>query len=136
MSGTNYSTGGFRRITRRLIPQVKMRVFGFFVVVVFGSVLIAWMTHTLWRQLDQLSKDHAAVKSESFYLGVHLRGALRGLNDKLLQFGTSHDPTFRDAFLNDSVELKDWIATNRVLLAETANLQLLKGVEVSKQLAL
>jgi signal transduction histidine kinase len=136
MTGTNHSTGGFRRITRRLMPQVKVRVFGFFVVVVSGSILIAWMTHALWSQLDQLRKDHAAVKSESFYLGVHLRGALRALNDKLLQFGTSHDPTFRDGFLNDSADLRDWIATNHVLLAETGNLQLLKGVEVSRQLQL
>jgi signal transduction histidine kinase len=133
MSGTNHSTGGFRRITR-LAPQVKMRVFGFLMVVVCGSVLLAWFTHSLWSQLDQLQKDHAAVKSESFYLGVHLRGSLRGLNDKLLQFGNSHDPTFRDAFLNDSAELKDWIATNRVVLSETANLELLKGVDVHKQL--
>src|SRR4051812_46125264 len=104
MSGTNNSTGGFRRITR-LAPQVKMRLFSFAIVVVCGSLLLAWFTHSLWTQLDQLQKDHAAVKSESFYLGVHLRGALRGLNDKLLQFANSHDPTFRDAFLNDAGEL-------------------------------
>src|SRR5262249_42850744 len=35
---------------------------------------------------------------------------------------------------NDSAELKDWIATNQIMLAETANLQLLRSVEVSKQL--
>lgn len=133
MNGTNYSTGGFRRITR-LMPQVKVRVVGFAIVVACGSILLAWITHSLWKQLDRLQKDYAAVKSESFYLGVHLRGALRGLNDKLLQFGISQDPTFRDAFLNDSAELKNWIATNQVQLAETVNLQLLKNVEVSKQL--
>jgi signal transduction histidine kinase len=133
MSGTNRSTGGFRRITR-LMPQVKVRVFGFVMVVIGGSILLSWITHSLWRQLDRLQKDYAAVKSESFYLGVHLRGALRGLNDKLLQFGTSQDPTFRDTFLNDSAELKDWIATNRMTLAESANLHLLKIVDVSMQL--
>lgn len=135
MNGTNYSTGGFRRITR-LVPQVKVRVLGFAMVVLCGITLLAWITHSLWTQLDRLQTDYAAVKSESFYLGVHLRGALRGLNDKLLQFGISQDPTFRDAFLNDSVELKNWIATNQVQLAETANLQLLKSVEVSKQLTI
>jgi signal transduction histidine kinase len=133
MNGTNYSTGGFRRITR-LAPQVKVRVLGFAVVVVCGSILISWITHSLWKQLDRLQGDYAAVKGETFYLGVHLRGALRGLNDKLLQFGASQDPTFRDAFLNDSAELKGWISTNQVLLAETAKLRLFKTVEVSKQL--
>ena len=135
MNGTNYSNGGFTRITR-LVPQVKVRVFGFVIVMLCGSVLLAWITHSLWTQLDRLQKDYAAVKSESFYLGVHLRGAIRGLNDKLLQFGISQDPTFRDAFLNDSAELKEWIATNQVQLAESANLQLLKSAEVSKQLTI
>jgi signal transduction histidine kinase len=132
MSGTNYSKGGFRRITR-LVPPVKMRLVSFAAVVACGSLLIAWITHSLWNQLDELQNDYAAVKGETFYLGVHLRGALRGLNNDLLQFGSSHDPTFRDAFLNDSAELKDWIATNRLVLAETAKLQLLKGSNISKQ---
>jgi signal transduction histidine kinase len=135
MNGTNHSTGGFTRITR-LVPQVKVRVLGFAIVVLCGTILLSWITHSLWTQLDRLQSDYAAVKSESFYLGVHLRGALRGLNDKLLQFGISEDPTFRDAFLNDSAELKDWIATNQVQLADTANLQLLKSSEVAKQLAI
>ena len=134
MAGTNHSTGGFRRITRRLVPPVKMRLFGFILTVLSGTLILAWITHSLWTQLDQLQTDHAAVRSEGFYLGVHLRSTLRGLNENLLQFSTSRDPAFREAFLNDAGELKQWIATNRVLLAETANLQLLKGVEVSQQL--
>ena len=115
MNGTNHSTGGFRRITR-LAPQVKVRVLGFAVVVVLGSILISWITHSLWTQLDRLQSDYAAVRGESFYLGVHLRGSLRALNDKLMQFGVSQDPTFREAFLNDSAELKGWIATNQLTL--------------------
>jgi signal transduction histidine kinase len=135
MNGTNYSTGGFRRITR-MVPQVKLRFLGFIIVVLCGTVLLSWITHTLWTQLDRLQKDYAAVKSESFYSGVHLRGALRALNEKLLQYGISQDPTFRDAFLNDSAELKDWLTTNQVHLAETANLHILSNVEVSKQVTI
>lgn len=135
MSGTNYSSGGITRITR-LMPQVKVRVFGFAVVVLCGTALLSWITHSLWTQLDRLQTDYTAVKSESFYLGVHLRGGLRGLNDKLLQFGISQDPTFRDAFLNDSVELKDWMATNEVQLNQTTNLELLNSSVVAKQLTI
>jgi len=40
MTGTNYSSGGFRRITR-LVPQVKMRFLGFMFVVVCGIVLLS-----------------------------------------------------------------------------------------------
>jgi signal transduction histidine kinase len=83
-----------------------------------------------------LQREHAAVKGESFYLGVHLRGAIRSLNDKLLQFGLSHDPETLNAFSQESVELKSWIATNRIHLAQMANLQLLKTLEVSGQLGI
>jgi len=133
LSETIHSTGGLRRATRPA-SVVKSRVFGFVAVVAGGTLLLGWITHTLWNQLDRLQKDHAAVRSESFYLGVHLRGSLRGLNDKLLQFGVSRDRAFRDAFITESAELKDWIATNHILLAQTAKLQLLKSVDVSRQL--
>lgn len=133
MNGTNYSTGGFTRITR-LVPQVKMRVVGFAIVVVCGSLLIGWITHSLWNQLDRLETDYAAVKSESFYLGVHLRNSLRGLNYDLLQFEITEDPALHTTFLNDSAQLKELIATNQVLLAETANLQLLRSADMAKQL--
>jgi signal transduction histidine kinase len=133
MTGTNYSTGGFRRITR-LVPQVKMRFVGFMLVVACGTILLSWITRTIWSQLDRLQKEHAAVKSESFYLGVHLRGAIRSLNDKLLQFGVSHDPIVRNAFIEESVELKAWIETNRFHMDKMVDVELLKSLEVSRQL--
>ncbi|HXT10911.1 MAG TPA: ATP-binding protein [Candidatus Angelobacter sp.] len=135
MNGTNHSNGGFRGITR-LAPQVKLRFLGFIIVVLCGTILISWITHSLWTQLDRLQRDYAAVRSESFYSGVHLRGSLRELNGKLLQYGISQDPTFRDAFLNDSADLKSWMGTNQVHLEESTNLNILSNVEISKQVAL
>ena len=135
MNGTKYSTGGFTRITR-LMPQVKVRVFSFVVVVICGTALLAWITHSLWNQLDRLEKDYAAVKSESFYLGVNLRNSIRGLNYDLLQFEITHDPALRGAFLNDSRELRDLIVTNQVLLSETAKLQLLRSTDIARQAAI
>ncbi|HEY9509175.1 MAG TPA: ATP-binding protein [Verrucomicrobiae bacterium] len=133
MTGTNYSSGGFRRITR-LVPQVKMRFLGFMFVVVCGIVLLSWITRSIWSQLDRLQKEHAAVKSESFYLGVHLRGAIRSLNDKLLEFAVSRDPAVRNAFIEESVELKGWIEVNRTHLDQMVDVKLLKSLEVSRQL--
>jgi signal transduction histidine kinase len=135
MIGTNHSTGGFRRITRKR-PLVKVRLFGFILLVACGSVILFWLTRTTWSQLDRLQREHAAVKGESFYLGVHLRGAIRSLNDKLLQFGLEHDPETLNAFLQESAELKGWISTNRAHLAQLANLQLLRTFEISGQLQL
>jgi signal transduction histidine kinase len=135
MTGTNHATSGFRRITRKR-PLVKVRLWGFILLVACGSVILFWLTRTTWSQLDRLQREHAAVKGESFYLGVHLRGAIRSLNDKLLQFGLAHDPETLNAFLQESADLKGWIATNRAHVAQMANLQLLRTFEISGQLQL
>jgi signal transduction histidine kinase len=135
MIGTNHSTSGFRSITRKR-PLVQVRLFGFVLLVACGAVVLFWVTRTTWSQLDRLQREHAAVKGESFYLGVHLRGAIRSLNDQLLQFGLSHDPEILNGFLQESAELKGWITTNRTHLAQMANLQLLRAFEISGQLQL
>jgi signal transduction histidine kinase len=135
MNGTKYSTAGFRRITR-LMPSVQMRFFGFVAVVVCGTILLGWITRTIWMQLDRLQKEHAAVKSESFYLGVTLRSSIRSLNNKLLQVGLSRNPAARDAFLKESSELHGWIETNRVELADITGLKLLSNVGLFRDLAL
>jgi signal transduction histidine kinase len=129
MSGTYYSNGGFRRITR-LVPPVKMRFFGFIVVVIGGGALLTWISHNTWDQLDHLQREHAAVKSESFYLGVTLRGSIRSLNEKLLEFSHEPDPTVRSNFFRESAELKQLITTNRYHLLELAKLPLLKQLLV------
>jgi signal transduction histidine kinase len=129
MVGTNHSTGGLQRITR-LVPPVQMRFFGFMVLVVCGGLLLLWMTHTTWDQLDRLQREHAAVKSESFYLGVTLRGSIRSLNEKLVQFGQAPDPKIRQRFVSESMDLQGWLLTNRAHLAELAKLPLLKQMTV------
>lgn len=125
MVETNHTTSRFRRITRRGPPD-KIRLLGFGVVVLCGGLLLTWMTHDMWDQFDRLQKEHAAVSTESFYLGVTMRGAIRSLNEKLLQFGDSHDPAVRAEFFRESVELKGWFLTNRLHLAELARLPLLR----------
>lgn len=127
MPGTKSATAGFRRITR-LAPPVRLRVAGFMIVVVFGGLLLMWIAHTTWTQLQRLEKEHAAVVSESFYLGVSLRGSVRGLNGKLIQFVHAPTPGGREEFLREASELKQWLATNRVYLAGLAKLPLLSAL--------
>ncbi|MGH7970660.1 MAG: sensor histidine kinase, partial [Limisphaerales bacterium] len=129
MHETLYSTGGFRRITRFGQP-VKVRVVGFMLVVICGGLVLTWMIRSMWDQLDQLQKEHAAVSTESFYLGVTLRGGIRGLNEKLLQFGTATNPAARTRLLREATELRGWLLTNRQHLAVLAKLPLLKQVLV------
>jgi signal transduction histidine kinase len=135
MADTKSSSGGFRRITR-LNQPVKVRLLGFVAVVVGGTVLLSWITYSTWQQLDSLEKEYATVRSESFYVGVTMRGEMRSLNDKILQFGLTHDPETRNAFLEESGELQSLIRTNRVELDRLAKLRLLSALDMLNQEAI
>jgi signal transduction histidine kinase len=133
MSGTNHSTGGFRRITR-LDQPASVRFVGFVLVLVLGSALVAWLTRTTWRQLQQLENEHSAVETESLHIGVSLRNSVRSQNEKLLQFAISRDPAVARAFLEESDKLKKWFAASRPVLSQLSDLQLLKKTDAFAQL--
>jgi signal transduction histidine kinase len=135
MGETKSSTGGFHRITR-LVPQVRVRVFGFVLVVVCGSALLGWITRTTWLQLEQLQKEHAAVKSESFYMGVTLRSGIRSLNGKLLEYSREKDPEITEAFSKEAEELKHWVQANRLRVAAADNPRLIRTLGLSDDLQL
>lgn len=120
---SSHSRGANARLER-----VKVRLLGFLIVVCGGSVLLAWIAHTTWEQLDRLQKEHAAVSSESFYLGVTLRGNIRALNEKLVAFGSTANPSTREEFLREAAEVQQELETNRFRLAELSKLPLLKQI--------
>ena len=135
MTETHQATNGYRRITRKN-PPVKVRLFGFVAVIICGSILLAWITRNTWKQLDHFQKEHAAVQSESFYLGVSFKSGVRGLNDKMLKFGLSRDPVLQNEFFREAAEWQEWIQTHRAHLQELSNLKLLRSLEFSLQLSL
>jgi signal transduction histidine kinase len=135
MRGTKYATGGFRRITQ-LAPTVRLRFFGFILVLVGGTALVSWITRTAWNQLERLQREHAAVKGESFYLGVTLRGAIRSLNGHVLQYGLAPDSAIRDTFTKEAADLERLIQTNQLQLAEVAAMRLVRGMGASSDVEL
>lgn len=130
MKGTNNSTRGIRRITR-LNPPTEIRLFGFLLLLACGAVLLAWITHSAWQQLQRLKKEHTAVRSESFYLGVTLRSALRSINDKLMQFHASGDEVIRQECLKETTDLAAWLATNRAQVAQLRDPELIATLGLS-----
>jgi signal transduction histidine kinase len=124
---TGESADGARTMIRVGKP-VKIRLLGFAVVVACGGVLLTWVARTAWTQLDSLQKEHAAVSSESFYLGFTLRGTIRELDAKLIENGSVITPAAKSKFLQEAADLKQWLSTNRNHLAELAKLPLLKQV--------
>lgn len=135
MLGTKYATSGLRRITQ-MAPPVKLRFVGFFLVMVCGAVVLTWITRTSWLQLEQLQREHAAVRSESFYLGVTLRSSVRSLNGKLLQYGMSRDATAREGFLKEALEFNHLMATNSSQLTKLSGMRLSRKMQLFTDLEL
>jgi len=73
--GTIHSTGGFPRITGA-IRQPSCAWRACLLTVLLGSILTSWVSRTTWQRLDNLEGEFAALKAESFYLGVHMRGGI------------------------------------------------------------
>lgn len=93
-----------------------------------GLALVGLLEWNAWQQAQRLQREMAAVRAESFYLGVHLRAGIWRLDGRLLRFQLSDDPAEREAFRREARELdeligrlKPHLVTGReqVLLAQT-----------------
>lgn len=135
MIGTNDTTGGLRRFTGRAAPA-RIRLLGFAFSVICGAVVLGWIVGTSVRQLNQLQRDYAASRSQSFNLGVTMRASIRAMNEKALQFRLSRDPRHQKDFSRESGLLRDKILAGRSLPAETAGLEKVSRHNVSRQLAI
>lgn len=103
-------------------------------IIVCGGALLGWITHTSWKQLEQLQKEHAAVRSETFYLGVTLRSGIRSLNGKLLQYGRSRETAIAEAFDAEAKDLHQWVQMNRLHVVGAENSKLIKTLGLADDL--
>jgi signal transduction histidine kinase len=98
-------------------------------VVIGGLLILSALVRSSWNQLDRLQREHAAIKSESFYLGVTLRSSVRSLNGKLLKFGMSFNPAVAEEFLQEASELQRLITTNWSQLAAMPGVRQLRSMQ-------
>jgi len=128
MSGTNKSIDGSNCSTT---PGVGLnwRVAAFVAIIIGGLLLLAWVKRTAWRQVDALQAELAAIQTESFYLGVRLRGGVGRLNGRLLRLQLSQDAAERDSFRKESRDLSQWIAGARPFLTTPEERELTAQIE-------
>jgi signal transduction histidine kinase len=108
MSGTNSSTDGFRRITRRW-PRWNLRLLVFAVTVAAVLLIIVRIQVNVGRQMVALEREFGTVQAENLYIGVHARVRLRELNALLLDFRLNRNPEDQNKFLKESEDLLDWL---------------------------
>lgn len=111
-TGTFHSTRGSARVTENQTrSKIRLAILG--AVVLVGSLMIIWMTHTTWVRLDRLQREFAALKADNFYLGVRTHSDIRRLNDGLLRYRLHGDVAAYENFRTETETLNHWFETSR-----------------------
>lgn len=111
-TGTIHSSRGLPRVTRSK-PAAQLRLVGLGLTVLLGSLLIIWVTHTTWERVDRLQRQFAALKAESFYLGVKMHSDIQRLNDTLLRYRLRGDAADYEMFRTSAQDLTQWLESSR-----------------------
>lgn len=116
MNGTNHSTSGFlmTRVGETPVinrePASRLRLLGFLLTALFGSVLVVWASFITWQRADILQHRFSSLNADSFYAGVRMRGDIERLNDTLLRYRLHGDPADADAFRAGTRDFKARLA--------------------------
>ena len=110
-------------------PNNRTRLLVFGLAAVAGLALVLWLERSTWKQAGALQKELTAIKTESFYLGVHLRAGIWRLDGRLLRFQLSEDQAEREGFLRESRELSELIERTKPHLVTAQETERLTAVE-------
>lgn len=130
MDETNYSIGGFRRITR-LAPMVSARLVIFALVVGMGVLVVLWLQTSVGRQMRRLEGEFAALKAEAFFVGVQTRVNFRRLNDTLLASHLDEKTADLASFRKEATEFKRWLTTREANLSTPKERDLFDQLEAA-----
>lgn len=111
--------------------DAKARLVGFGLAVMVGLAFVVWIERSTWKQARLLQQELAAIRTESFYLGVHLRAGIWRLDGRLLRFQLSEDPDERESFLRESRELGQLIEQMKPHLVTAQEIGLLQEAEAA-----
>ncbi len=112
ISDTINAMRGSRPITTRRRPAGRLA--WFLLAVILGALGIIWIDANVWQRMTQLERDFGAVKTERFYQSVHVRLALRNLNDRLLEFQLKDENKGSlTQFRHGAEELQRWLVARQ-----------------------
>lgn len=129
MSDTINAMRGSRPITTR---RPAGRLVWFLLAVILGALGIVWIDANVWQRMTQLERDFGAVKTERFYQSVHVRLALRNLNDLLLEFQLKDENKGSlTQFRHGAEELQRWLVARQQETTDPDELALLRQMEAT-----
>jgi signal transduction histidine kinase len=127
MNGTNHSTSGFPNFTGGG-PATKLRVAGLVFTALVGSILVIWVNHTTWERVDNLQRQFADLKADSFYRGVRMRNDVERMNDSLLRYRLRGDPADAEAFHSGTRDFKHRLEDNSTNAATPLEIDFLRRI--------
>jgi len=128
MTGTNHSTGGFRRITR-LAPRWNVRLAVFALAVCLVVLLIVWIQRSVGSQMAGLEQRFGDLKAESFFVGIEARVRFRQVNERLLDYHLRPTPDNREGFLKETNDFRCWLENREVSLTTEREHQLFDAMQ-------
>ena len=108
----NRSMRGLSRI-RAIAPKARRRLAGLGLTALLGCLLTIWVSRTTWLRVEHLEREFAALRADSFYLGVRMHGGIQQLNDTLLRYRLRGEVSDQESFREQAQELKQWFESNR-----------------------
>lgn len=106
------ATRGLSRISA-IPPKARRRLLGLGLTALLGCLLTIWVSRATWQRVEQLEREFAALRADSFYLGVRMHGGIQQLNDTLLRYRLRGDVNDQESFRQRAQELKQWFESNR-----------------------
>lgn len=109
------------------------RLAGLIVVFLLALALVVWIKSSVGRRIASLEEAFAAIESESFLLGLHLRQELIQLNGILLRFQLSGASADRESFARSARDLAQRIQNGRRHLLAPEERALISRIESAFQ---
>ena len=115
-----------------LVSRIAAALFGGYALAALASLaLCVWIERNTWKQTSALETELAAIRTESFYLGVQLRAGIWRLDGRLLRFQLSDEEDERAGFQRESRELSAQIERLKPRLMTTRETELVRQVEAA-----
>src|SRR5208282_3796850 len=130
MNGTNHSISGFPHVTGRS-PGTKLRAAGLVLTAFVGSILVIWVSRATWERVDNLQRQFATVKADSFYRGVRMRSDIERMNDNLLRYRLHGDPADAEAFYSGTQDFKERLESNSTHAATSMEIEFLRRIRTA-----
>ena len=110
---------------------LKFRLSCFALAIAVLASLIGWAAYASWREMGLLQSGLNTGHLRSFEIADHLQVTILRLHNSLVRYDLDRSPKDFDQFQRASVELNEWIDTQKPMLQSARERELLNQIDAS-----